>query len=68
MNGYIELKDGNILEEGDEYSTTCGLWRTIPDFLVGDPIPISDSDTHWRRRDKTTPNNVIEKKKGWFKK
>jgi len=46
---YQHLQDGDKLEQGDEYSTTTGLWREIPDCLIGDKIPKSVSKTQWRR-------------------
>lgn len=46
MVSYIDLKNGDTLKAGDEYSTGSN-WRTIPDFMVGDTIP--NSATHWRR-------------------
>lgn len=61
MAEYIKLNNGEILKEGDEYSTSNGMWRFIPDFMVGNTIP--DSDTQWRRAKK---GKFIKKKKRWF--
>ena len=61
MKDYDELTPGDVLEAGDEYSTRAGMWRTIPDFMEGDVIPVSHN-TSWRRRKVIPPN----KKKGFF--
>ena len=46
---YQYLQDGDKLEQGDEYAASTGIWREVPDFLIGDKIPKSQSDTQWRR-------------------
>ena len=56
------LKAGDKLQKGDEYNT-CGAWREIPDFMVGDKIP-DRKGTEWRRP--IYANKPPEKKKGWF--
>jgi len=63
MEEYIHLSNGDILKEGDEYSTSNGLWRFIPDFMVGNIIPVAN--TQWRR---TIRVNPPKKKKRWFEK
>jgi len=63
MEEHNLLNNGDILKEGDEYSTSNGLWRFIPDFMVGNTIPTSD--TKWRRVKEGKPP---KKKKRWFEK
>jgi len=65
---YIELNTGDILQKGDEYTTMTNLknggslWRSVPDFLIGDKI-IGDDITKWRRPIKNVPPPA---KKKWF--
>jgi len=54
MTTYITLNPGEKLQDGDEYSTGSG-WRAVPDFMIGDVIPVST--TEWRRTvDETKPS------------
>ena len=58
---YIALKGGDIIQDGDQYSTDLGGWRTAPDFLIGSTVPESTS-SGWRR-----PIHLVETpKKKWF--
>jgi len=66
MNGYTCLKEGEVLQAGDEYSTS-GLWRIIPDFMVGDIIPEADN-TGWRRPQKENKSKAKIKHRRWFHK
>jgi len=61
---YQYLQDGDKLEKGDEYSSTNGIWREIPDCLIGDKIPKAQSDTQWRRI--INKNKITEAKKHWY--
>ena len=61
--GYIELKAGDILQKGDEYST-MRIWRTVPDFMIGDVIPEGSNGTLWRRSEGNT--KARKKKKHWW--
>jgi hypothetical protein len=76
---YQYLQEGDKLEQGDEYSASIGTWREVPDFLIGDKIPKSQSDTQWRRlvSDKKLPEvkpaevqlpevNPPKAKKHWY--
>jgi len=60
---YENLKAGDKLRQGDEYSTAAGAWKEVPNFMIGDKIPDSKS-TQWRRL--LPDNKPPEKKKGWF--
>ncbi len=59
-----DLNAGDKLQQGDEYSTSKGLWREIPPFMIGDKVPDSKS-TQWRRL--IPDNKPPEKKKSWFR-
>lgn len=48
MLQYKFIQAGEKLQLGDEYSTGCGIWRRIPDFMFNCVIP-KDSYTLWRR-------------------
>jgi len=45
---YKDIKEGDVLEKGDEYSCGNGGWISIPEFMIGDIIPSNDH-TKWRR-------------------
>lgn len=62
---YISLEAGGKIQNGDEYSSNQGIWRTVPDFLVGDTIP--ESSTKWRRpiQGNESKRSIAPKKK-WF--
>jgi len=59
---YVELKVGEKLIKGDEYSSDIGRWIPIPDFLAGDIIP--ESHTKWRRI--VLKEVVVKPKKKWY--
>ena len=61
---FEELKAGETLRKGDEYSSMTNVWRTIPEFMQGDIIPENDH-VKWRRLVLITDH---EHKKKWFKK
>lgn len=61
---YIHLKVGERVKDGDEYSTSSGIWRVVPKCLVGDIIP--ESSTQWRRHVVTKETSVPQQKKKWF--
>jgi len=65
---YSDLKPGDELQSNDEYSTSRGVWRVIPDFMEGDIIPDNEG-TEWRRPivGKKQPKPLMEKKHWWKK-
>jgi hypothetical protein len=64
MDHYNKLEAGEPLETGDEYSTN-GIWRIIPEFMVGDRIPDCEK-TSWRRPNKDYQTKAKIKHKRWF--
>jgi len=58
---YISLNAGDKIQKFDEYNSNNDLWRTIPDFLIGEKV-IESSNTKWRRK---ITNNKVEEKK-WY--
>ena len=60
---YCPLQSGDILQKGDEYSTAKGVWRIVPEFMIGDHIPENTNGTKWRR-----PEGGAKSKKHWWNK
>ena len=62
---YRYLETGEKIQKGDEYNANLGVWRVVPNFLIGDIVPdVPGSTTQWRRY---TQQKLIKKpKKKWF--
>ena len=62
VSKYRYLNVGEKIRKGDEYNTNLGIWRIVPEFLIGDII--LESSTQWRRY--TQQKTINKPKKKWY--